>query len=104
MTHHSIYVVHTVVVSPVENFLHGVVLILVSVLCQTSAIRCAITDVGVVERLPVLVAIIHITTCSKAEIIGQVKREESRSVNYIASRLVLVGSELIGNVAVAEVR
>ena len=51
MTNHGIDVVIAVLVTPVQQLLHGVILVLVAVVAQSSAVCSTITNLGVVVLL-----------------------------------------------------
>ena len=103
MSEHGIHVVLAVFVSPVEELLHCIVIILVGVLRETSIVRSTVTDVRVVIVCTVVGSLTHVAAYGYAEVIGQVHGSVSRAVDDITAALVLVSTELVCDVTVAEI-
>ena len=92
-----------VFVSPVEKLLHCIVIILVGVLRETSIVRSTVTDVRVVIVCAVVGSLTHVAAYGHAEVIGQVHGSVSRAVDDITAALVLVSTELVCDITVAEI-
>ena len=103
MSEHSVHVVLAILMGPVEELLHRIVIILVGVLRETTIVRSTITDVRVVKSGAVVGSLAHVAAYGHAEVIGQVHSSVSRTVDDIAAALVLVSTELVCDVTVAEI-